>query len=525
MKLRNWKRLIFSIRFRLLSLFIVIFGLNLTFFSFFLYRTFIQNHQAEFDAALYNYSVDVAQAIDVGALGEIHISSDLLATSEKIFPFSLSETLVQIRSLEGHSLARSASLKGSTLPFSRHDARELFETRSAFRTMSARALGIGSEPPENDLARARRQGNPQFAYRGVPDSKPFSKFRMVDLLIDRPSAQGLILQVAVPMLLIEREKRGLITFFFFSVPMVLLTAAIGGLYLSRKALQPFNAIVAKAREISPRSLSERVPIPETEDEIRTLAVTLNALLDRIETTFRSQETFLADASHQLKTPLAILRGELDWVRSSPSGSERSPSEIRGVLESASQEVENMSHLVEDMLTLARIDGGEAAVEQKPVRLDEIVIEQCSRLEPLAKDKGAKLVLNLSDSTPGGAPSFEVSGDQTLIRNVVENLIENGIKYSTQIQVLVEDFANQVVVRVKDNGPGISSLDLAKIFDRFYRAKPLDGKPQEGSGLGLSIAKRIVEAHRGRLEVESVVGQGSEFRAVFPKSGEAGDTHS
>ena len=480
-----------SLRVRLIALFVGIFGMNLIFFSFFLYRTFLKNHESEFDVALFNYSVDVAQAINVNLLGEITLTPNILSTSEKVFPFALGETLLQVRTLNGNSIARSNSLNERSLPMNRDDRDQLMAAKTVFKTIPAASLGM------------KRWRD--------------TDFRLVMTSIERPGGTGLVLQVAVPMVLIEHERRGLLTFFAFSIPAVLCVAAFGGLYLSRKALEPFNAIVEKAREINPEQLSDRVPVPVERDEIHSLAVTLNALLSRIEATFRTQEAFVADASHQLKTPLAILRGEIDLMRSKP----RSPEEVQDFLASASQEVTHLSRLVENLLLMARMDTGVACLARSRVRLDEIAIEITSRFERYARERGVRLVLKLDElaSTTDGA--FEVMGDADLFRILIENLVDNAIKYSSAegvVTLTVRDLAAKVEARVQDQGPGIDAEALPKIFERFYRAD--DTRGVQGSGLGLAITKKIVDVHGGKIDLMSVIGRGTEFAVSFDKAGKS-----
>lgn len=480
-----------SLRVRLIGLFVGIFGINLIFFSFFLYRAFIKNHEAEFDVALYNYAVDVGQAINVNLLGEITLTPNILSTSEKVFPFALGETLLQVRTLSGNSIARSNSLRDGSLPITKEDRQELTAARTVFKTVASTSSSLRDK-------RSRAEN-----------------YRMVMMSIDRPGSAGLVLQVAVPMMLIEREKRGLISFFGFSIPAVLCVAAFGGLYVSRKALEPFNAIIEKAQKINPEQLSERVPVPPEQDEIYRLAVTLNGLLSRIEATFRSQETFIADASHQLKTPLAILRGELDLMLTKV----RSPEETRSFLTSASQEVTHLSQLVENLLLLARIDTGVACLSRGRVRMDEMAIETVSRYERYAKEHGVRVVLNLDDQETGGADgAFEVMGDSDLLRILMENLVDNAIKYSPDgglVTVKLHDSREQVEARIQDQGAGISAEALPKIFERFFRAD--DSRKVQGSGLGLAIAKKVVDIHEGHLEVNSVPGNGTEFIARFKRA--------
>lgn len=468
---RKWPQLR-SLRFRLIAIFVGFFGTSLVFFSSFLFLSFIRNHEAEFDVALYNYAVDVGRSIDVNFLGSIRLTPKILATSEKVFPFALGESLLQLRTLDGQSLARSETLRDGSLPINRTEREELLASRTYFKTL--------------DMETFR-----SFRLR--------SAYRMVMVVVTPPIGSEMILQVAVPMMLIEREKRGLISFFALSIPLILLAAAAGGWYFADKALDPFHAIIAKAREIRADHLSERVPVPTERDEIRELAETLNALLARIETAFRSQETFVADASHQLKTPLAILQGEFDLMRAR----ERSPEEVKSFLESGSQEVVYLSRLVQNLLVLARVDAGEGALSVTQVRLDEAVLEVLSRLEKLAQARGIRVKPTFEETSE----SYEVRGDRDLLMVMIENLVDNAIKYSPQNAVVsckLSQHGDRVVFEVTNTGEPFPESARAHLFERFFRANRKEKAP--GSGLGLAIAKRVSDLHDGSLRLEQISGE-------------------
>ncbi len=474
-----------GLRERLTALFVLIFGATLIGFSALLYAVLERSRQEEFDAALYNYTVDVASSIDVSLFGGLTLDADVLSDSEKVFPFALGQTLIQVSAITGQSVARSRSLGRGRLPLSQEDRDDVIRNRNYFRSLE-----------QDDIRAARLTSR---------------NFRLLTYLIDKPGPFDFVLQVAVPMILIEKENRSILTFFALSIPFVLVLAAFGGLYVSRRALAPVTAIIGKTRAITHRELGERVPVPEARDEIRELAVTLNELLDRLERAFRGQETFVADASHQLKTPLAILRGELDVFRGRP----RDEAETREFLESAAQEIGYLSRMVEDLLVLARVDAGPQALERVGVRLDEITLEVVARLERLSRSRGVRVALSLG--TPAGS-AFEVPGDPDLLRCLVENLLENGIKYSPEggtLNVGLYDSADRVTLEVGDQGPGIPPEALGKIFDRFYRSETTRDRVS-GSGLGLAIAQRIAAAHGSRVEVESAPGRGSQFRATLFK---------
>ena len=481
-----------SIRFRLATLFVTIFGGTLVLFTVLMYEVFVRSGQTDFDAALFNHAVDVARAVDVDFFGDLSIQVDQLTIGSKVFPFSPGRAYVQIRNHEGVVLGRSRNLAESVLPLSKDEAQEVTSRGFVFSTIP--------EP---------------VVIKGQPDSG--GEFRMISYLIARPQIPRLILQVAVPTTLLNRERRGLLVFLWVNIPLTMVVALLGGLYLSRRALMPISDIIEKAARIGADRLSERLPVPPVEDELQALAQTLNALLDRLQRAFESQERFVADASHQLKTPLSILRGEIDLMRSR----ERSPEEIRDFLASASQEIDHLNKLVEDLLVLARVDAGHGSLSIAQVRLDEILLDEVARLDRLASARGVKIRFNVSAdhaSDSAGPHAFEVRGDSDLLRSLFHNLIENALKYSpdhSTVRVDLGEDASACWVTVQDEGKGIPDSERERIFDRFYRLESTrDGAP--GAGLGLAIARRIAEAHRGTIEAGNAPWGGAVFRVRIKK---------
>lgn len=448
-------------------------GVTLVVLSAFLYQGILHTQTAAFDTSLNNYAVDIANATDFGLLGGLVVKRDALIDENKIFPFPLGASFVQIRSFNGAVILSSKSLGNLKLPMGNDTAESVSDTGAAFQT-----IHINRAP-----------------------------FRLINYLINRPSIPPLILQVAVPLTMLEHERAQILSLLWTLIPLALLAAALGGLILAQRALAPVRKIIGSARAIHPNELSARVPVP-TETETRELAVTLNELLSRIETAFKSQEQFIADASHQLKTPLAIIRGELDVSRLQ----DRADSvETKALLTSLSQETNQLSKMVDDLLLLARFDGGGLTPSFAKVRIDEAVIEAIGQLDRYAHEQKVEIEFNIK--TPSDeASDVEARGDFDLLRVVFYNLIENSIKYSPKpgkTTVSLSSEGEQIRVDISDRGPGIPLVDQARIFDRFFRG----GQSQHrvpGVGLGLSIASRIAKFHGADLAVLSTPGQGATF---------------
>jgi heavy metal sensor kinase len=294
------------------------------------------------------------------------------------------------------------------------------------------------------------------------------------------------------------------------VPAALLAAAGGGWWLARKALRPVAEITRQAGAIGVEQLHARVPVPPTTDEIAGLATTINAMLERIEHGVREKRRFLADASHELRTPLAVMRSEIEV---SLRGDDIEPA-AREVLASNAEEVERMSRIVDDLLTLARIDEGRLELARSRVDLGAVARDVAGSLRPLAVAQGIPVTVS------GVEVGADVDADPEHLRRAVRNLVENAVKYTGaggRVGVEVWRRNGEAGLTVTDTGPGIPEALLERIFDRFVRADVARSRSTGGSGLGLSITREIVEAHGGRVWAESTPGVGSAFSMGFPRA--------
>ena len=289
-------------------------------------------------------------------------------------------------------------------------------------------------------------------------------------------------------------------------PLALIAAGAGGWFLARRALAPLAEMTATAAEIGINRLDERVPVPEGGDELAALAVTLNKMLARLEEGVDDKRRLVADASHELQTPLAVMRTELDVSLGSPNLG----AEAIEVLESAREETDRMTRIVRNLLTLARFDEGTIQLLLKPINLGALAHDAAESLKMLGRERGVDITVEGDD--------IVVLADPEYIRLVVVNLIENAVKHSgegTTVHVLLETAGDEVRLSITDTGPGIPEEDQPHVFDRFYRVDRARSKKSGGSGLGLAISREIVEAHDGRVELKSKLGTGSTFRIILP----------
>ncbi|PYO44255.1 MAG: hypothetical protein DMD29_00880 [Gemmatimonadetes bacterium] len=294
------------------------------------------------------------------------------------------------------------------------------------------------------------------------------------------------------------------------VPGLILAVLVGSL-ISGRALEPVDRIIGEVGDISDgRSLHRRLAVPLERDELGRLTVTLNQMMERLERSFAALRRFTAEASHELKTPLTVLRSGVERAITTPG----LPRDTLEVLEEVLQEVNRMTELVDALLTLARADEGRAELHKEPVDLREIVAEAGETGELLAEQAG----VTMDVGTSGAA--VVVSVDRSRIRQLILNLVENAVKYTPRggsVQVRLGQEDGRVTLTVADSGIGIAPGDLPHVFDRFWRADTARTRTGErpGTGLGLAICKWIAEAHGGTIAVTSRPGRGTTFVVSLP----------
>jgi len=297
--------------------------------------------------------------------------------------------------------------------------------------------------------------------------------------------------------------------------LMLVIAFTGGLWLADRAISPVKTITHTAQNIEESDLSRRINLPGR-DELAELANTFDDMLSRLQVAFDRQRRFVADASHELRTPLTITNLEIDQALSK----NRSPSDYQRALRTINIENERMMRMVNDLMTLARMDSGQAILQFEALDLSDVALEAVERMSTLAERQQVTL-----ETTE--LPELIVNGDRQYLIQMISNLVENAIKYSGSRQKISVDTSVCIVdkkefasLRVVDNGPGIPPEHLPHLFDRFYRVDQArtqddDSSAPTGSGLGLSIVAWIVEAHSGRINVKSQVNSGTTFEVILP----------
>jgi heavy metal sensor kinase len=289
--------------------------------------------------------------------------------------------------------------------------------------------------------------------------------------------------------------------------LLILLAVLGGYVVVTRALQPVDRIINTAERISSHNLNQRLPVPDTGDELQRLSLALNHMIRRLDEGFQHTQRFLADASHELRTPLTIMQAELEALIERMG----SRPDLRDPAASALDEVERLRRIVEGLFALSRLDAGEALEQHAPFDLGELAATTTDQMALLAEDKNISIACHTS-------PNVIVDGDRARLKQVTVNLLDNAIKYTPPggaIEVVVHARNRQALLEVRDNGIGMPSAALPHVFDRFYRVDPARSRELGGAGLGLSIVKSICLAHRGRVEVQSTEGSGSRFIIELP----------
>jgi heavy metal sensor kinase len=291
-------------------------------------------------------------------------------------------------------------------------------------------------------------------------------------------------------------------------PFLLVLASAGGYWMSRRALTPVDEIIRAAQSINSKNLSRRLIVPQSGDELQRLSETLNGMLQRLETSFNRITQFTADASHELRTPVALMRttAELSLRRSCTEP------EYREVLNQILGDLEKTSVLLERLMMLARADVGVETLQRVSVSLGDSLREVCRDGHTLAEAKQIVLLEEFVNKP------MVVDGDPDALHRMFLILIDNAVKYTPSqglIKVSLTGRDGFAVTQVRDTGIGIAASDLPYIFDRFYRADKARSRESGGTGLGLSIARWVAEAHGGSIDVQSSPGEGSVFEVSLP----------
>lgn len=339
------------------------------------------------------------------------------------------------------------------------------------------------------------------------ESSEGKRLRVIAVRVPGP-AQDLTVQVARTLEWFDHECRELLLTFGLTGPLVLLLAMSGGWFLARRALAPVEEITRTADQITVERLNRRIYVPNPHDELGALAQTLNRMIERLQRSFEEMRRFTADAAHELRTPLAVIRNEAEVALRA----QRSSEEYTRVLENLLEEVNRLTHVSEQLLFLSRQDAGLLSAAREDVQADELVTEVVGNMQLVAREKDISLVLEENQAC-------QMSGDAQQIRRLLYNLLDNAIKYTGprgRVTVAARVSGGDWHVTIADTGIGIPPEHLPHVFERFYRVDPARSADTSGAGLGLAICRSIVHAAGGCISLESEPDRGTIVRFSLPQ---------
>jgi len=323
--------------------------------------------------------------------------------------------------------------------------------------------------------------------------------------------EQLELAAIYPLVEVEETLRGIRTLFVTTIPLLILLAAVGGWFLALRSFRPVSSMAARAAEISANTLHERLPVV-AEDELGELASVLNDLLDRLERSFGQQRRFMADASHELRSPTAILRTEADVTLSRAHRTEEEYRESMLIVQDAAR---RLTRVVDDLFFLARADGGHPLMHPTPLYLDEVVRDTVRTVRSLADRKNVQVEISAMVEAP-------LRGDPDLLGRALLNLLDNAIKHSPEgagVEVALSRGAAGLEIAVTDHGPGIPVEARARVFERFFRVDSARSRAESsltsGAGLGLAISRSIIQMHGGTLDLRTSRPGETVFTLTFP----------
>ena len=346
----------------------------------------------------------------------------------------------------------------------------------------------------------------EVVYETIETARP--RLRMITMPIVENKKVSSIVQVGSSLEEFEDTMKRLLIIMIVSIITATGGTIVVGYFMAKKTMKPVDQIRRAAVKISSSNLDERIELKGRKDELGRLAETFNAMIARLKDSFQRINQFSIDVSHELKTPLTILKGETELALRK----DRTNEEYKKSLQSNLEEIDRMSYIIDDLLLLSKAETKDIRLNLDKVDLRDLLADVCMNMKIFGENKGVEIIA-------GDLEDIRIIGDELKLRRMITNIVENGIKYGRRGgHVALSSYKQNgyACINVKDDGPGISSGDIKYIFDRFYRADR-SRKRESGSGLGLSISKWIAEAHKGMIEVESTPAAGSLFIIKLPMS--------
>ena len=459
-----------SFRFRLTAWYVALFSLLFVVFSVFLYGLLSKDLRTRLDQSLTSEANTASALLEdelVEEKGDVH-----MAATEAVAGLRL-------------HWSRVAILSGSRL--------------------LASSGPVSQQESDAAVAQAARSASPDLVL-ALPQLGP-NGARAATHRLDTLGRDFLIFSIA-PLDSIAADLGVVRRVIFLALPLLLGLAGIGGYLLATHSLAPLNWMAEQAREITGSNLSRRLEIGHAAEELAVLAASFNELLARLDQSFEAMRRFVADASHELRTPIAVIRGEADVALSHDRGA----AEYRESLAIVLDESRRLSRLVDDLLNLARADAGRVKLDVHEFYFNELLAECCRSMQTLATASGIAL-----ECRSTGDVQFR--GDEALLRRLVINLLDNAIRYTPpggKVSAKLEADPAAARVVISDTGAGIPPEAAPHVFERFYRADKARSRQDGGFGLGLSIVKWIAEAHNGTVELTANPAPGTTFTVTLPR---------
>ncbi|MDQ3019184.1 MAG: ATP-binding protein [Bacteroidota bacterium] len=474
-----------TIRGQLTFYFVLIFGVMLCVFSIVLYNVFAEQSRAELDKGI----LMLAGVIN-DEMQDDSIQPEILnEVNEASIPFSSPKRqFVEVIDESGNIILKSPELGNEILPIESEWIEKSLNGNPVIKTSQGKIENVLKDP----------YGMRVLLYPVNFKSKKY------------------IITVAVSLSNLESVLFKFRLILYIAIPLTLIVSSILGWIFSKKAYAPINELIKNSNSITANNLDIRLPVSDSGDEISQLAKTLNSMMERLQRSFLVLKQFTSDASHEMRTPLTILKGEIEVALNK----DRSISEYEKILKDNLDEVERLQKIIDGLLALSQLESGKIQLRNDKIDLNELLTEAVSKIDKLAKKKNINMVLKLDESMGDEMKTYYILGEHSMLLNVFINLLDNAVKYSNADSEIICSGAlnvaeEKISVSIKDTGRGIPPENLENIFDRFYRGDPSRTRDESNSiGLGLAIAKSVIEVHKGTIMVNSIQGKGTTFTITF-----------
>jgi heavy metal sensor kinase len=484
-----------SIRFKIILWYMLILALTLGVFSILLYRNFSQKMYKNIDDVLQSRVEGIVDSIDT------YWESERL---EVMTGGVKKEVFSKINNINFARIAQRWVEEESDDPALLNTIVQIYDSAGKLIASSKNMTNISIFTKEAAIAELKNRRHFDTVRTELSPGNKVS-LRVLTVPVTENEKVAYIAQVAHPLRSADSALNDLKIILFILLPLTVFLTGVIGSFLARITLHPVDRMIDTIHKITADNLKLKVNIPDTKDEIRRLADTFNEMLGRLEHSFSSQRQFLENFAHEIRTPLAVLRGEIEVTLKRVQTVE----EYETVLLSNLEEVERINRVVDDLLMLARFDSSAIILEKRSVDLGVLLRKIVDDMRVLAEQKN--IIINFS------APhDVIIYGDENQLKRLFINLLDNAIKYTQDSgTVTVSAGAESGFARIvfKDTGAGIPGDEIGHVFDRFYRMDK--ARKETGYGLGLSIVKSIAEAHKGRIEAVSVINQGAAFTVFLP----------